>query len=69
MKIEEGKYYRTRSGQKVGPMVEIKDARDRPGRFHKFTDGFLSWGAEGGALSTRGEFFNDLVEEWTDEQP
>jgi len=70
MKIEEGKYYRTRDGRKVGPM----------GR----TDGF--WTACGGASGTPGHFTEDgisaflgklpreasrqrydLIAEWTDE--
>lgn len=71
IKIEAGKYYRTRDGQKVGPMnvppvgkswisQVIADAvtQDR---------GFLGWCADGFYNASGKLSQNDLVAEWRDE--
>lgn len=73
MKIEEGKYYRTRDGRKVGPVIEgqkpYKDGRHAhwPFRFEIFwykSDGFSCPG--------EAQLHNDnddLISEWQDEIP
>lgn len=59
MKIEEGKYYRTRDGEKVGPM------RPEAGHWH-ISDGRL-WSDEGKRWS-RNNSHNDIVSEWVEDQ-
>lgn len=58
MKIEEGKYYCTRDGEKVGPM------RPEAGHWH-ISDGRL-WSDEGERWS-RNNSHNDIVSEWVDD--
>jgi hypothetical protein len=69
MKIEAGKYYRTRDGWKVGPMLLAKDAHltcyrwtDRDNSFGKWDD----TGEDGHATSFE-DSIDDLIAEWTDE--
>ena len=62
LKLEVGKMYTDRTGNVRGPMRLIKNPA-----WHKFTDGNLSWGEYGTALSTGTEFDNDLIAEWTTE--
>lgn len=68
MKIEAGKYYKTRDGRKVGPMREI----DRELTDYPWTDQieempmqrYNDWGEEVGEPSS-----HDLISEWQDEAP
>jgi hypothetical protein len=64
MKIEEGKFYRTRDGQKVGPMVFNRKKSLYPwmcqSSRHTFTD-------EGRFSHMAGDSILDLVAEWTEE--
>ena len=62
MKIEAGKYYRTRDGRKVGPIV--KDCVDGEDWMVSREDGRL-W--TNGGRSFSGNEENDLIAEWTDE--
>jgi len=67
MKIEAGKYYRTRDGRKVGPMAET-GARDFPWTGHNVLTGSESYRYDGSwstQVGRRVEY--DLVAEWTDE--
>jgi len=61
MKIEVGKYYRTRDGQKVGPMFPAGQDYDEG----VITDGDLTWFGNGefGIPNSR----HDLIAEWIDE--
>jgi hypothetical protein len=61
MKIEAGKYYKTRDGRKVGPMVHWKPDGQWPWSDHK-TSGSDIWKDDGGACDKA----NTLVAEWTD---
>jgi len=65
VKIEAGKYYRTRGGQKVGPMVitkerssfNLSESNDKPGRWRSDgLDGFDSGTVNPG----------DLIAEWSE---
>jgi len=61
--IEAGKFYRTRDGRKVGPILVWGD-----GRFHVKSDtvcGNQLWFADGSAILD--DTCNDLVAEWVDE--
>lgn len=59
--IEEGKFYRTRDGKKVGPMVITQwDGRFRTAAHHK------TW-LQTGRVSVISERSEDLVDEWADE--
>jgi len=66
MKIEAGKYYRTRDGRKVGPMnmTASKPGTDR--WRGKMGDGESFWHDDGTHWSGR-ESKTDLIAEWTDE--
>lgn len=61
LKLEVGKKYTDRTGNVRGPLRAIRNPA-----WHKFTDGNLSWGEYGAALSTRDEFDNDLIALWQD---
>lgn len=62
MQLEEGKYYKTQSGRKIGPMVPKPNSL---GQFYRWTDGVHNW-------SHTGRFFPDfesgmdIIEEWID---
>ena len=60
MKLEVGKYYRTRDGKKVGP---IKSHQNKP---WSFTDGRLSYKDNGRWHLDPRDDENDLIAEWTD---
>ncbi len=60
MKIEEGKFYRTRDGEKVGPILPYD------GDGFPFRCGIYSYNSYGGYYS-RGTSPRDLIAEWTDE--
>lgn len=65
MKLEVGKYYRTRDGQKVGPMYLIPTITD----LHRFTfthNGGVSCWSEAG-ISWSDKVSRDLIAEWQDE--
>lgn len=60
MKIEAGKYYRTRDGQKVGPMVK------QIGPYaYKDGSGFVTYTEEGRRYQQFEDIW-DVVSEWTD---
>lgn len=61
LKLEVGKFYRSRDGQRFGPMKLI----GRPA-WHKFTDGKLAYGESGGCLSTGQPLDGDLIAEWSE---
>lgn len=66
MKIEEGKYYRTRDGQKVGPMRR-SNCRDYQWTAFFNNDNRL-WDAFGRRyMESYGS--TDLIAEWTDDSP
>lgn len=66
LKIEAGKYYRTRDGKKVGPMGERWPAHFKSGRWgvygvsRQWNDEGRMWSEYGGATD------GDLVAEWRD---
>ncbi len=69
LKIEAGKYYKTRDGRKVGPMVKWRDTVDNPweqkgGSCEFDSDGDL-WADDG----TSKYNCPDLISEWQDETP
>lgn len=64
MQIEEGKYYKTRSGEVVGP-VERDDWGD--GYPWVYGDnGSLHWVGDNGIWLSEHEDPRDLIEEWTE---
>jgi hypothetical protein len=62
LKIEAGKYYRTRDGRKVGPMRQDKKVWSDG----VWTDGIQGWYEDGSYWTTR-KTYQDLIAEWTDE--
>ena len=73
LKIEAEKFYRTRDGQKVGPMRQL-DNGDWVGPFEDIRWGYHPsgrWGVLTGAVDgshrTPAERSRDLIAEWTDE--
>lgn len=68
MKIEVGKFYRTRDGQKVGPMEENDD-----GDYGEYTfigalgAANLTFTADGFYIVPEQEYDFDLIAEWVDE--
>jgi len=71
MKIEEGKYYRTRDGRKVGPVTFSRNGRPwatAPGfNEHQW---YTQWSVHSkyqGRASIEREDKSDLIAEWTDE--
>jgi len=66
MKIEEGKYYRTRDGRKVGPMAYMPEGRHS--EFPWVDPEGNAWKVNGQfSLFDDGESVHDLIAEWTDE--
>jgi hypothetical protein len=66
MKIEAGKYYRTRDGQKVGPM---NNTDNEGAKFYSIATGlYFEDGTFGYGESIRCPRL-DLISEWTDEGP
>jgi hypothetical protein len=64
MKIEAGKYYKTRDGHKVGPMKPyLVDEKV----WHEKGDGRRFW-IEDGTRWVK-DFYNDIIEEWQDDEP
>lgn len=62
MKLEEGKYYVTREGRKVGPMGRLTFS----GGLHRWEYDGLLWSADG--IGYTGEYpEQDIVAEWKDE--
>jgi len=61
LKIEAGRYYKTRDGRKVGPM-EIDDWGDG----QPWTDGFQWFCNDGNWSNSEAESSNDLIAEWQD---
>lgn len=62
MKIEAGRFYKTREGRKVGPMC-----RGDGGPWHWFTREPIDGWFEGGADTGFGPSPKDIVAEWVDE--
>ena len=66
MKIEAGKYYRTRDGRKVGSMAYMPEGRHS--EFPWVDPEGNAWKANGHfSLFDDGESVHDLIAEWTDE--
>jgi hypothetical protein len=68
MKIEAGKYYRTRDGWKVGPMMLGRDADSTSYRWTDRDNSLGQWddtGEDGHATSSE-DSIDDLIAEWTD---
>jgi len=66
MKIEAGKYYRTRDGRKVGSMAYMPEGRHF--EFPWVDPEGNAWKANGQfSLFDDGESVHDLIAEWTDE--
>lgn len=70
LRIEAGKFYKTRDGRKVGPME--RDTLYRDGHWYwraPAADGEHSpyWAESGSFYVDRGEYPLDLIAEWTDE--
>jgi len=65
MKLEVGKYYRTRDGEKVGPMRA--DPRGRARGFEWADEHDWAWRADGTFDIRRLECDEDLIAEWVDE--
>lgn len=62
MKIESGKYYKTRDGRKVGPMCDAGYCYYEEGKFSGLDP---EWSGDGSnTLPRKGAF--DLIAEWTD---
>ncbi len=62
LRIEAGKFYRTRDGRKVGPMVRWREHGDWPWSCH-MENGTDIWGDDG----RNGNDDADLIAEWVDE--
>ena len=71
MQIEAGKYYKTRDGRKVGPMVRDDDKYGEPFVWVAPDDG--SWshdGDDGNAVGPLGSrAIGDIIAEWRDAEP
>jgi len=65
MKLEEGKYYVTRDGRKVGPVESYESFRNQPPVNIWKSDGLL-WSAAGISYDNRNPE-EDIVSEWKDE--
>ena len=65
MKIEAGKYYRTRDGRKVGPMEDLEFSDGYPWRAGLPLPGYWSDCGQRQRASEREA--TDLIAEWTDE--
>ncbi len=63
MQIEEGKYYKTRDGRKVGPRLVWNEGSAWPWSDHE-ADGTDIWDDNGRSDYT--ETPNDLLEEWAE---
>lgn len=61
MKIEDGKYYKTRDGRKVGPLQATPYYPDYP---WTVDDGALMYNSEGRRITEYAG--DDLIAEWTD---
>lgn len=68
MKIEEGKFYKTRDGRKVGPMMERSGIQmfSAP-QSGSFGFGNFSWGYDGFANYSKAKSPDDLIAEWEGE--
>jgi hypothetical protein len=64
MKIEVGKYYRTRDGRKVGPLERGIYGWARIGDVNRF-----DWYDDGFCRADHEERPNDIIAEWTDATP
>jgi hypothetical protein len=62
MKIEAGKYYRTRDGRKVGPMVRTASKVKNRAWDDGSNVGWTEHGAEFNTMLSR----NDIIAEWTE---
>lgn len=70
LKIEVGKYYRTRDGRKVGPMALGKDADETSYPWTNLGQNELGrWSCDGedGETCMAGETDGDLIAEWRDQ--
>lgn len=64
MRLQEGKFYRTRDGRKVGPMRSDDSFRE-PALIEVDWDG-RGWSTTGRAIGVNHSREEDLVAEWTD---
>lgn len=69
MKIEAGKYYRTREGEKKGPMIPVTEGFYRDS--FKFKTGHFSevYTEDGSFMDDVQESGGDLIAEWSEPQP
>ena len=67
MKIEEGKFYRTRDGQKVGPMTRETENSHRIKGFHWIDARDWAWTDEGRFSVSLSSNPSDLIAEWPDD--
>lgn len=63
MQLEVGKYYKTRDGRKVGPMMAWESGNNA------FDDGSLTGWTERGTWLNSIQAENDLIAEWPSETP
>ena len=65
MQLEEGKYYKTRDGRKVGPMIDLDNGSSDPWKAYLPGEEITYWhdsGSHWGDIRP-----SDLIAEWTDE--
>lgn len=65
MKIKEGKFYRSRSGNTYGPMVEREESTNYPFTDHSQGKCCPSWTEEGAIIDPRHQHGEDLIAEVT----
>lgn len=66
MKLEAGKYYKTRDGRKAYVGYVREDDCQYPAVGHMDGGGVDCWLARGGYVDKGGTHFNDLIEEWVE---
>lgn len=66
MQIEEGKFYKTRSGHKSGPLTKTPIS-DQWHQTHPLTNGSETYRLDGTTSTADNEWPEDLIAEWKDE--
>lgn len=67
MQLEVGKYYKTRDGRKIGPMVDAKNGADDHWKSILPCEGYTYW-HDNGSHWFYDERPSDLIAEWSDAQ-